>query len=392
MMKKVSPIRFLAYLLVIAASMIVTACGGGGGDGSPPPGETLDSIVVSPDGETIATGGSIQFTATAYYSDGSTEDITYYVAWESDNTSIATIDASGVATGAATGDVWIRASMDGVDSDYVTLTVRGSRTIYVNAATGNDDTADGTLNLPYRTITNALWYQSPDPGDIVSVAPGTYNEALGETFPILLPQGVSLIGDEGTQGGSTFIRGTGLYTAPNNLEYNCTIFPGANSVIAGFSIWFDTGNRIVLYHNNVTVRWNNIGSGNRNTADAGIFVVNSSQNHLITRNYVHDHTIGLYFQNAGPSTKVEYNDFWWNTHGIAYRSQGGDLGGGPTGSAGGNGIRRNYDTDLYVNATGITVWALSNTWDQLPPRYSTTDATNYMDIYNAGGTADIRYP
>jgi hypothetical protein len=71
-------------------------------------------------GITISTGGSVevcgtkQVTAIATYSDGSTRDVTTEVTWSSSDPGIATIDATGLATGISAGDVTITAALSGV--------------------------------------------------------------------------------------------------------------------------------------------------------------------------------------------------------------------------------------------------------------------------------------
>lgn len=69
-------------------------------------------------------------------------------------------------------------------------------TFYVNALSG-DDTRGGndaqSPDTPWKTLSRAT-AESLQPGDIISVAPGTYNTALGETFPISLPNGVAVVG------------------------------------------------------------------------------------------------------------------------------------------------------------------------------------------------------
>ena len=57
------------------------------------------------------------------YPDGSTEDITGQVTWTSSDTGVVTIGEGGEATGVAAGTAVITASIDGVESDPVTLTV-----------------------------------------------------------------------------------------------------------------------------------------------------------------------------------------------------------------------------------------------------------------------------
>jgi hypothetical protein len=65
---------------------------------------------------------------------------------------------------------------------------------YVNAATGNDNGGANncaTVGTPCRTITRAMTAASF--GDAITVAPGTYNLALGEVFPIDFKSGVQLV-------------------------------------------------------------------------------------------------------------------------------------------------------------------------------------------------------
>jgi uncharacterized protein YjdB len=76
--------------------------------------------------------------ATGTYSDGSTEDISSQVTWSSDNTTVATIDSSGLATAVAIGTANITATLDGVTSPAVKLTViAGVPTLVSIAVTPN---------------------------------------------------------------------------------------------------------------------------------------------------------------------------------------------------------------------------------------------------------------
>ena len=60
----------------------------------------LTSISISPDSPPIlAVGSTEQFIATGEYSDGTTNDITSTVIWDSDDPSVATISYNGLATG-----------------------------------------------------------------------------------------------------------------------------------------------------------------------------------------------------------------------------------------------------------------------------------------------------
>src|SRR5579872_3137833 len=91
---------------------------------SAPPPPTLQTITVAPGTPTVAIGGTVAFTATGHYSDGSSKAITTQAAWSSSSSSVATvISNTGVATGvAAGGPVTITASLSGI-SGTASLTV-----------------------------------------------------------------------------------------------------------------------------------------------------------------------------------------------------------------------------------------------------------------------------
>jgi uncharacterized protein YjdB len=90
---------------------------------------TLTSISVAPASASVEAGGSVQYTAAGTYSGGATVNITNLVAWNSTNTSVATVNASGLATGAAPGAASIQAvsgSISGSGSLSVTSAVLNS--------------------------------------------------------------------------------------------------------------------------------------------------------------------------------------------------------------------------------------------------------------------------
>ena len=89
---------------------------------------TLVSIAVTPNASpSVVVGLTIPFTATGTYTDGTTANLTSSVTWTSSNTSAATIsnatDTKGQATGAGAGSSNITASLGGVTSPAINLTV-----------------------------------------------------------------------------------------------------------------------------------------------------------------------------------------------------------------------------------------------------------------------------
>lgn len=79
-------------------------------------------IDVSPSAATIDLGGQQQFTARAFDAGGN-EVFGVIFSWQSSNTSVATIDQNGLATGKSVGSTEIRASGRGVQSEPAALTV-----------------------------------------------------------------------------------------------------------------------------------------------------------------------------------------------------------------------------------------------------------------------------
>jgi 6-phosphogluconolactonase (cycloisomerase 2 family) len=88
----------------------------------------LRYITISPQTSTIDVTTTQQFTALAYYSDGTVKDGSGIVTWASSNAAVATINASGVATGVAAGTVTITASATGTPGATATLIVKQTYT------------------------------------------------------------------------------------------------------------------------------------------------------------------------------------------------------------------------------------------------------------------------
>lgn len=88
---------------------------------------TITSIEIAPDPVTVGRRQKQQLTATAIYSDSSTQDLTTYVDWQTDNTDIATVSGGllfdkGLLTGIEVGTTRVTASSNGI-TDTVEVTV-----------------------------------------------------------------------------------------------------------------------------------------------------------------------------------------------------------------------------------------------------------------------------
>lgn len=263
---------------------------------------------------------------------------------------------------------------------------------YVDQASGNDANP-GTPEAPLKTITRALALAQT--GDSVKVAPGTYSLSSGEVFPLVLPAGVELLGDEETKGSTTRLYGGGK----NANGYGTVVDPGAGSTLAGFTIT-NTNTaltfpmELAVRQSQVTIRNNRIVNGK----DVGIYVYNGSVNHLITGNVIQNikngwSGLGLGFIGGGVGSRVEGNVITGNEVGVEYDSAGGDLGGGPAGSLGQNVLAKNTRADLWTVTGGITIYAKNNLWDHVPPTEATSSSNDTVtagnDVYNMNSAATI---
>jgi uncharacterized protein YjdB len=104
---------------------------------------TISAIVVTPVGLTLGIGINQQFTATLIFSDGSTQDLTSGVTWNSSQTSTATIDNTGLATTVGAGQTTITATF-GSFTDNTTLTVVAAHLISIAVTPSPATIAKGT--------------------------------------------------------------------------------------------------------------------------------------------------------------------------------------------------------------------------------------------------------
>ncbi|MDA8430935.1 MAG: DUF4082 domain-containing protein [Geobacteraceae bacterium] len=86
------------------------------------PAPLLTSLTVTPANQRIAIGTVQQFTATGIYSDGSTQNLTSQVTWNSSDTGVATITGTGLVTASTTGVAAVSATLNGI-SGSTNLTV-----------------------------------------------------------------------------------------------------------------------------------------------------------------------------------------------------------------------------------------------------------------------------
>lgn len=132
-------------------------------------GATLTSLAVTPGNPSIVKGSTQQFTATGTYSDGSQENVSSSVTWSSNNVAVATINTTGLATGASTGNVTIQAESGSIlASTGLTVTPPTLSSIAVTPVNSSvvvggsqQFTATGTLSDgTQQNLTNSVSWSS----------------------------------------------------------------------------------------------------------------------------------------------------------------------------------------------------------------------------------------
>ena len=160
--------RFLAVALIVLASVSANTCGGSKSPSPPttPPSVTVASVVVSGWLQPVRVGDSVQLTATAISTDGSSRIVTGEATWETSNTGTATV-VGGLVTARGDGFVSIIARFGG-QSGRQDLTIEPGNIPSAGLACGVERWAVKTLSDPAASSV-----------DLVRVVPTTI-KALNE--------------------------------------------------------------------------------------------------------------------------------------------------------------------------------------------------------------------
>lgn len=266
--------------------------------------------------------------------------------------------------------------------------------LYVDAQAGSDAN-DGSAPSPFKTITHAM--SQATAGMKVQVLPGFYDLGNGESFPIVVPEGVQLLGDLANKGkGSTptMIVGGGLIPGGIELDSTAALRPKAGAIVAGFLIQ-NTLSDPTMKHSGVVVAEPNIqllASTVQFNHTTGVrYLVGAMGGHLVG-NVIEENTQGVFFKAGGLLVRVQGNAIKTNTAGVIVWQDDIDLGGGLAASTGGNLIAFNTQTDLLIMGQ-VHVEARDNHWNHVPPTLHTApnNPPAGVDIWNlnGGGTYDV---
>ncbi|MBV6622326.1 MAG: DUF1565 domain-containing protein [Rivularia sp. (in: Bacteria)] len=165
--------------------------------------------------------------------------------------------------------------------------------IYVSPTTGNDSNS-GSQQAPLKTITQALKQSAS--GTKIQLAEDSYNATSGEIFPLIVPFGVTIIGNENHKGRGFVINGSGIYVSHTFAEQNVTIILSnaarlrgvtvTNPASRGSAVWIESASPAVVNCTFINSQREGVFvTGNANpTIKDNIFTRNSANGIFITKN------------------------------------------------------------------------------------------------------------
>jgi len=150
---------------------------------------TLSSITLTPANAALAPASGLAYTALGNFTDGTTQSMSSYVSWTSSNTSVATINGVGLATGQAAGTTTVTAQAGSV-SATASLIVESAALTSIQVTPQNSTipttvavlfSATGTFaNGDTQNLTTAVtWTSSTSSIATISNAQGSNGQATG---------------------------------------------------------------------------------------------------------------------------------------------------------------------------------------------------------------------
>lgn len=185
------------------------------------------------------------------------------------------------------------ATLVGVTSTHAIAQVPlTARTIYVNPATGTDTTSAGNSEgNAFKTITYAL--QQASPNTLIQLAAGNYTRDTGEVFPLILPPGVILRGDDADKGQRVAIIGGNTYPSPTEANQNVTLVALSDNLITGLTITNPNarGTGLWIQSSSPTVRNSTFSNSKRD----GIFVTSNASPKIEDSSFIRNEGNGISF-------------------------------------------------------------------------------------------------
>jgi len=262
--------------------------------------------------------------------------------------------------------------------------------VHVDAVEGDDQTGTGAVTRPLKTITRGL--RAAEPGMAVRVANGIYDSENGEEFPLVLGQGIRLVGEDWEE---TRIQGS----VPEAVEpKTAVLLEGSDCLLGLFEVTGDSATteiRIADTADRAHITWvrlpaiHDVGLAVGSAKDVRIdncFGVNPARCYCGTGFRFEGGDVGTLVRActltsldravefADPSDAlVALCDLSGNAYGFYLDDTTGGLPPSPPRPDAGGGARGSIGQNILLcdcglaNATPDTIFARANTWNHYPP-------------------------
>lgn len=164
--------------------------------------------------------------------------------------------------------------------------------VFVDAETGHDQQGNGSQLAPYRTLTQAL--QKATAGTVILLAPGVYDTAHGEVFPLRLQPDVTVQGQTAHPDQAVILQGGGPLPS-GNPRVNVTLVGADRAALVGVTVTNPNpeGHALWISDSSPTIVENTI------TGNAGTGITIAGQGRpLIQRNQLQHNGIGIHIAHA----------------------------------------------------------------------------------------------
>ncbi|MBD2532551.1 DUF1565 domain-containing protein [Nostoc flagelliforme FACHB-838] len=184
-------------------------------------------------------------------------------------------------------------------------------TLYVNPMTGND-TNTGSRLSPFKSLTRALKVTKMP--TIIHLESGIYSSANDEVFPLVIPGGATVVGNEANKGAGIVISGSGEYQSPSFGMQNITLLLVDNASLLGVTVTNPSvkGTGIWIESAAPTLANNTFSNCGRE----GVFTTGTAKPTILNNVFVQNTASGLVMAGHSQGEVVE-NVFQRNPLGIA---------------------------------------------------------------------------
>lgn len=258
-------------ILTLALALSGPACqkvwedpNGGGGGGGGTLGPALVGIGLSPVNPKVTLGEEIQFTATGFYDNQTTVEITDTVEWASSDSAVLTVsgalDAEGLGATVAAGKSQVRANFFDIESNVITVTVTEALIEELTVTPGEgqihtDDTLQLTAEASFSdgtrgNVNGSVLWRTDDPavatvdptGKVTGKGPGATTISAqyeqGDQALTADPVSVEVVGDEVTiDEADVRIIGFSSVSTETGLTYTLEVKNSGGATATGF--WVD---------------------------------------------------------------------------------------------------------------------------------------------------------